>query len=469
MQSTFLFVAVCLFVAMGVLFTFTIPPFQIPDEASHWSSAVTRAERFFAAITGRPFQECSVELGLPAQMDANNVAMQSHHHMPRDRFSTLRGVKRNCERVIVPYGNLLTYPGVFLSKIILRGEEKKGRIALVSFYMSRLLHGAMVSLFLFRFVSLARTSAPMPIGAAVLSTLIISPLFVQQSFGVSADPICFSFALSLLTFSLFPSRVTRFDVGVAMLVALVACHTKPPMLAFFPCAALVGLRAIPYRAYTYCVVGIGLAAVMGALAVSFAYNTTGEIDPFRGKYISPIDQLKFAVENPQVVLAAVDSVVWQLAKLKHLAHPLGWLDTKLHKRALSLWYNAFDIGLFLDVVGLCLLRWKAALVPKPLRSFGFAMVALVGIYIATLTTPLILFLTWTEVGAHGVAGMQSRYLFPSLLLLPIVPAAFLEYRVKPEGAGDLCKWSVIGVGVLMVLFSVLYLAELYISLAARYW
>jgi uncharacterized membrane protein len=279
------------------------------------------------------------------------------------------------------------------------------------------------------------------------------------------------FALSLASIVLFPSVINRFDVVAVLVLAVVACHTKPPMALFGFSAALLGLLRYSAKRYQTTLALLTIASALGATLVSISFNSGGGSTPDGQSVVSVSQQLAFALRNPVATFQSLDSALWSALSIEQLAHPLGWLDTHLHKRALSSWYTILWIALAFEVLGLLNLPWRSLSSRATGRSLGVSLLYLLGIYVASLATPFILYLSWTAVGAPGVEGMQSRYLFTSLLLVPAALTPFYGYEQPKTDAPEKVSHRIeLGaVVVAMALLTALYVSELHITTAARYW
>jgi hypothetical protein len=471
-QVVFTACALCAFVILGIQSTFSIPPFQIPDESRHWIGAVARTNSltsFFGGSSKKP--ECSVEFGLIAKMAQDNLAFQPTNRIPTNTFGSLGETTKECKSSDLLYGNLFTYPGVIVSKLILKAEDKRAFAALTGFYVSRIIHGLLVFVLFARLLTLAFRAKFMPIGVVLLAGLATSPLFVQQSFAVSGDPICFMLVLSLLSLIFFPSLVTRFDVGMAVMFAVVASHTKPPMALFaLSAAVLMFFRggATSYRVALYSIV---LASVLGSISVGLSYGASNPSShPDAPSGISMGQQIAFMIDNPRAAFQAINRATAAVLGIDQVAHPLGWVDTFLPARVLSTWHAILWLALILEVGGLLQVRWAVDSLKQWGNALSQSVIFLLGIYVATLATPLILYLAWTPVGAAGVDGMQSRYLFPSLFLMTAALCPLYRSDRHSESLSPI-KYHLEALVIvpLMTLLCALYVSELHIAVIARYW
>lgn len=457
--------AVLGFFAVGLIVAFTLPPFQAPDEGTHWSAAFYRFESVFGGLRGA--ESCGPAHGLPEHMGLSLVAMKPEQRMPTARFSSLRRVPMVCRGDDVPYGGLLSYPGVVLARLLISNEEKKAQRGLAVFYLARILHGALVGLLLARLVGLMIRESRLPIGASILILVPLSPIFIQQSFAVSADPICFAFILSLLTLSLCGEKVSVFEKWLCLTLALIACYTKPVLVTLLPLAILATIRPMASPAERRVVYGIAAAAIVGSLLIVASYLKPTRVKPAAASTISPAEQLRYIAANPTRAITLLHQSAVGSLGVTPLVQRMGWLDTKVSKRGRQYAWSAFVFCAALELWGIigALLRST----PLRLRKAG-ALTFTVGcsvFYLSLLAAPLVLYLTWTAVGAPHVAGMQPRYHLTTLLMLPAL--FFPLSNGTPTHVATLGKTFTHPLYGAVGAILIFYLIEIYISLAARYW
>ena len=129
-------------------------------------------------------------------------------------------------------------PGVLLVRALRPAEPENGEEALAGFLIARFLQGLLVATVLFRIAWLGR-AAVAPAGLLCLLAIGLSPLLVQQSFGVTSDTVVNAFALALAGWLALPDRLTRADHAAVAALGVVAMLTKPVLAPVLPAALLL--------------------------------------------------------------------------------------------------------------------------------------------------------------------------------------------------------------------------------------
>lgn len=95
------------------------------------------------------------------------------------------------------------------------------------------------------------------------------------------------------------------------------------------------------------------------------------------------------------------------------------------------------------------------------------VLALIG---AAYLVALVLYLTWSPVGARNIDGLQGRYFLPMLLALPLVVGTlFTGGSCSIEGNYAPQKVASLGGGVVFGYLVALLLCPLYLDLVYRWW
>jgi hypothetical protein len=218
------------FVAIGCVLTFAIPPFQVPDENTHWNTALKQ----IGALTG---SESYFETWrtLPASFDVDRIKHAFDQKLRPGTFSQLALANAaETPQSTLSYSNFLSYPQVILAALIEIGlhSDNPRTQALHGFYLARLLSGIMILIPLIRLVQLA--SASNPPGLLPILACALCPLFIQQSFAVSSDTVCNAFVLWTLAL-LHMEKPSFLDWTFIGIYGLLACSTKP-MIVFIAIA-----------------------------------------------------------------------------------------------------------------------------------------------------------------------------------------------------------------------------------------
>lgn len=441
------------FAALGCAQAFLLPPFHVPDERRHWLAAHHRLARLLTG-SGRV---CSTDVALDRHFQTG-IHFHPKQKLPPGIFAAVRGLEPACEEeLLYPTGNALTYPGVLLSRLFVPREPDDGRQSLAGFYLARLLHGAIVALLLARLWWLAGARATGPPGLLALLLLSLSPLFVQQAFGVTNDVVTNAFALSLTTWLVFPERTTRLDRTALLLLGATAALSKPVMSVVVPPVLALGLllrglressagggswrRALGAELSRSKLFGAALLAI--ALAGVAYAGLAGDLRYARGA-IDPARQLEVVRADPGRVLAMILERLWLF-----FGTPRSWIDHLAYAElrvsdATAAGFAGLALGVGLvEAIGLGRVFSRRARTGPAARVGGRALAAVVlaaALVLAALVASMLgiglrAYLTSTRVGGEVLYGLHPRYFFPHLVVaLGVVMA--LARGLAPDDLSD---------------------------------
>jgi uncharacterized membrane protein len=488
-------VIIVAFLAHGVVVAFLMPPFQVPDENVHWMTAFARVERLFASLSGTAPVACSSAYNLPQHFRISDIRFHRENKMRPGSFSDLRSKEPGCGSADISYGGVITYPGVLIARASIFDENTSPVNALLVFYLSRLFQGILVFVVLLRIFLISRISSSTPIGIVSISFFTLAPIFVQQSFSINADTICFASSLILAAYLVLSSSFSKLDYVLLTILSICACYTKPVMFPLIPGALLVGdfirIHAFAgkksgerFSVRFLVSIGITLCCLIAALATYLsqpAYN-----NPFPSRHLSPGSQLSYILENPIVVASYIFKNISIFCEPVALTSSLGWLDLKTSKMTQGLWrYSLYAIVVFESLVMLFIIGTSARRnFVKPVtwevgRIGAVLLFAIVCIIASFAIIPLVLYLYWTPVGAPHIQGIQARYYIP--VLIPALGLWFAMGRICRLGDSvsicpPVCKrYEALRAMLMVSLMSLLViglccmLTSLCLDIAIRYW
>jgi len=436
------------FCGLGATNSFLLPPFQVPDERRHWLSAHHHLAKW---ITGSG-RVCSTDVTLDRHFKLG-IKFRPEAKLPSGIYSRVARLTPECEeQLLYPRSNVGSYPGVALSRLFVAREPHSGPESLFGFYLARLLQGFGIAGIVWRLLRLAEQGSPRPPGLLALGLLTLSPLFVQQSFGVTNDGVTIAFALLVCSWITFPERQTRIDQAGLLAFGAMAALTKPVLsIPLLPAIAL-GLylewvrrdpQPLHWRSFAREVArrwpfALGLV-VISAMGVAFA---SAHLDLGVGR---PAAQLAFVRENPGHLLGLVG------AKLAtYVRHPSVFLDNLGHMSAPVSARTLGCFGALAAIVGLAELallgsqaRGRAG---RSRRSRGvyvgfavLAFVAIAALAASTFAIGLRAYLVDSPVGGKRLYALQPRYFFPHGVLGIGIAMATLRTFVPgvPVAARDL--------------------------------
>lgn len=486
-------VGVALFAAVGVMVCFTTPPFQLPDEPVHWLGGYQRIESVFGVLRGGG-KDCYPAAALDESFSIHKMAFRPSEKLPNGSFERALTAGPSCKKADLRYGGLLTYPGLLLARVLIQRENGDAGQSLMVFYLTRLLHGILIAGCLVRLASLLRGARwQKSTGALIIFPFCLSPLFVQQSFAVSADVICNAAAILLVAYMSSWKQLTKVDLVFTAVITATSVLTKPTMLplvvAALACPILIDrfcqqetletprARRMTWRELNTLVFLVALVA----LSV-YAITQLGEVpESFRagGRDLSINRQVEFIIHNPIKSLAIMARAIIPFLNLTPYTERLGWGDTVLASGTRTSWESL--LWLFLGLEALILLREGRKILAHSYR-LNLSMMkgvlvwsgALCCVYASALVTAAFLYMDYTPVGADTVIGLQARYFFPQIFIgigcisgiINSLTTPFWKEADAPEAAMPMM--AVAGWSALLGFVGIIFMSSLYIDIARRF-
>ena len=466
------------FVVFGVVASILIPPFQAPDENVHWLSGYNRTmTSLFGDIAS---DHCSIANVLPGIFDTNRIAFKANQKIRGKNYNLLTQPTPECSNFTLGYGYIGTYPGLLLARLITADEATSGEKTFQVFLLSRIIQGLLIAVIALRLIVLVRKYSGYLPGLFTTFCIFISPLFIQQSFAVSADGITFALSLSLLIFFFYLKECRWFDWALLFFLAFSVGMTKPPLFGMIPILLLGGF----IRSYgisfskernSKIIFLLAILCIFTALFASVWMTLLPHPTPpeqMLGRDLSIVRQLKFTLQNPFFVLRILFHTVFAYLNFFNLTGPLGWLDTPLSPWTLFKVRNLIVVGVFFDSVyffSIALSSEKKEWSRKFLcEKFLTGIGGIIALFVTLLLVALTLYLTWSPVGASQIDGLQGRYLFPGLLGVPLLIGSLVPLT---HATTEIKRQNIIKV-IFSLFFMILLLSMLtpfYLDMLRRWW
>jgi hypothetical protein len=419
------------FSVLGTSYAFLLAPFQVPDERRHWLAA----HHHIAKLMTGSGTVCSTDVALDRHFQMG-VKFHPKQKVPAGIFSRVEKLSPECEKnLLYRRGNLLSYPGVVLSRLFVPREPTSGSQSLFSFYLARLFHGLLIALLLFRLWWLARAStSPGSPGLLTLLLLSLSPLFVQQSFGVTNDVVSSGFALAVCTWVVFSDRLAWFDYAAFLTLGSITALTKPVLSVTLLPVIVFGLYLERFRRNPEIAASLSrslteefasrraFAVAVIAISVAGVVYATANLNVSTGRSAR---QFEFITAHP---LDAFQIIATEVGRL--FSHPsffldyLGYLDTRISAETLR---DFAELGILVALIEMIAI-WRSAAplahdrarrqeIRRALRPIAvLAAITLVTISLSILMIGFRAYLLDSAVGSDRVSSMQPRYLFPHLVV-----------------------------------------------------
>lgn len=458
------------FCLLGILISTLIPPFQVPDEPMHWIAGYSRTHS--AVSPTNPKEHCSLANALPDLFEVGRIAFYPSNKFDVTSIHNLSKMKAVCSEAYLNYGTATTYPGILLGRLFTLGEENVPEKTFQVFMLGRLFQGGIIAFLLWRLVGTALRTRGYMVGLLATSVLMLSPLFIQQSFAISADGITFALSLSLLFFLFFMKEARWLDWLVMLFLATAVSATKPPLFLPIPVFLGVGLlrmHGLGTKSWRTWIVAAGIALSVLATLWVVGAQSQGNSEAVLKANQNVAGQIAHVKENPVTVMGLVALHTGKYLRLSPLIGPLGWLDASLSPWTVTKYQHIVLIAFFLEILlAVCILVSRKRRLPS--QTQVMSAILLVGSQIgAAVAVTFILYLTWTPPGANTVMGVQGRYFLPMLLTVPLVLGDLVAPAQNVESVPVSSRRG-FALGVLLFSFLLLSFAfPLYLDLLRRWW
>jgi hypothetical protein len=484
------------FGVLGACIAFTQPLFSVPDEFTHWNAGHSRLERLF---------------GDDGCVPTFNPERRRRLHQPLPPFEKLRKTPLQCMNGEDLYGDILTYPGLVLSKVILPNQGESSIRQMQGIMLTRLLQGLVFVACLLRLGVHARRARRA--GPLLVAAFAMSPLLAQQAFGVSADGAQLGFALCLLSALIFWDQLDYTDLALFILLGWGA--TAKPFVLTCVIPSVVtghwyaqlrggnnpGLREVLRRQWaalklsrrpTPQTLVLWSAIVLSAATLLLALNRD-DSNAAPATHVKGVDlnaQLAAIKADPATIFEITARQVPEPWLLRNYSGPLGWLDAPLSQAATNTFLQLIGLACVLELLFLAYqwrrsqgpnLRTSVKRIPRVLPPL---LIGLLGPIANLFFIALVLYLTWTPVGAPHPYGLQSRYHFSSVIVLIGLVCGALglvlepDSEVRPEPAPNsqpasprLRRWArpcAIWGPFLILALTLPYIARVFLDLEQRY-
>lgn len=283
------------------------------------------------------------------------------------------------------------------------------------------------------------------------------PMTVYLSSSMSIDATINAFSVLVISYfiKLYESseRITLKEVIIYFLLCLVVGLSKITYMAF---AAL--LFFLPIRKYKNNKVyglTIGGIILMAMIALGWYYIVSSNALP-------AADQTSYLIENNVNLEQQIKNIIQNPIQtiqiiIKELAINGQFVFNGLFTFGPLTYGNAFLSTLFILLYGGLLFLYPLG-IEYPIKMKAGAGIVSGLVFCAT---ELIMYLTWTGVGALGIAGVQARYLIPLLALMPIL-CNVNNSSYDFESISKIDLFFILGVLVLLIGVIVLTLNQYYL-------
>lgn len=391
---------------LGIIYLFAIPIGRTPDEPTHiW--------RVYSIAEGKIFTEN--QNGVNGNFLPKNVTELGNEY-------TKGAYKSLSEKISEPVSdeeifwktigsNPIDYSpqivGIFTGKIL-------NLPMIITLYLGRLfglVACIAISFFCLKYIPILKKS---------LFFILCLPLTIQSFVSISYDGIIFCSAIALITFVLYfiYSQKTNFKISHFLTLSLISAALVAVKPVYLPLCFL--LFFIPNRCFKNKKQKIlYIAAIFIIAAAIFMLWSLFSVVTEPGNGADTGGQISFIISNPLkyfgiLVHNIIDMPILYLQRLSSLE----WLDVPTNE-----FYTIATLAFF---ILMCAQERFSDYKIKFSKAFRYA-VLITGIATVVLIFTA-LFIQWSQVGAYVIEGVQTRYLLPIFILVPLLCTPFVPQR-----------------------------------------
>lgn len=416
---------------VGCLFIYIIPPFQSPDEDSHFKKAYAISEGEFFPHSNGTIAGLKIPDTMQEYIQEKLVAMSNrewkytYHDCYYDQLLPGEFSKKTLVEVstsnTTPLAHIIPAIGIFFSKILSPVFVNGAPSTALMLYFARFF-----SLLAYLFIGYLAIKIT-PSFKKSMFTILLIPMSIFLGSMVSYDSLLISVSLLSISMilSLIYNKKTKFDNKAFIVFTIIGYLLLNIKVIYAPLLAL--LIFVPNEKFkdnkkwkTYFKLGIIIILITIILKIP---NTFLEVS---SKESLSSDQLIYVLTHPlsylKILLVNLKDQFW--TQLYWMTGNFGLLDTYLP----PLFIFIILINLVITFITDGISENIKISVKQKLMIIAIFIVGIVGMYTA-------MYIFWTadvfsKVGGNQITGVQGRYFLPLLILLPLLCSTDLFFKKK---------------------------------------
>lgn len=395
---------------LGILYLFIIPIGRAPDEPTHYWKVYSIAQ-------GNLLNETQDNIKgnyLPENIitTSNNFTDDAYEEIAQHLSEP---VSKNQVFIKTLGSNPIDYTPHIIGITI-------GRIldlpAIIILYLGRLFGLAsciIIIYFCLRFIPILKKS---------LFFIACLPLSMQTFIAISYDGLIFCSAIALISFVLYSIHNTNLKLSIKhflflTLICMTLIAVKP---VYFPlCFTLYFIPTQHFKDKKRKIVSI-TTILLASLALFFLWSSLSTVtEPGNGADTG--GQISFILSNPIKYIVILVRNIFDMPFL-YLARlgALEWLDTSTNQ--------FYIIATLIFFIILCVKEHFTTSTIKLSKAFRWTIfLTSVATVVLTYTA---LYIQWTSVGSFDIEGVQTRYLLPVLIVIPLLCTPISYRRSTPS-------------------------------------
>lgn len=403
-----IYIFILLFI-VGVVFTFLVPPFQKPDEESHFNRTLALSQGVLSCSKGKTVIKIPEQYyAMTAFIKSYEMPLHPEHKLPSFisqiyLYSNKKAdpiemdVSAVCNFPIISY--LPSLAGIFIGMSM-------GLNPYITFFLGRLI--LFITCFIWLIYLYRKTRYK-----SILVFVASIPMFLHQVSAYGYDGVTFMLTLTLfvmITGLMHKERISIRDYVALFTVSIIYLLNRSGghelLLLFILLIPSQNIHAKKHRYIFY--LFVLYTTIFGLYAATKFHAVTSFIGNGLPEGADPAKQIQFILNHPlQLILVMIKTTISRsIFYLQSMTGILGWLEYGIPHWMYAA-YAAIGGWLVANGYNTKERRWTWYQIIA-----GFFVILINYVYILS-----IFYVVWTPVGAPVVNGVQGRYF---LTLLPFV-------------------------------------------------
>ena len=375
----------------GLAFLFITPPFQVPDENSHFIKAAGLSDGYWI----------SEKIGDKAGITVSNNIVQFISEYPHSIVTTLNSDQDINGNQFVDLSNksIVTYSPVSyaLPAVVIKIGESLTLPAWMLLYLARL-----VNLFVWLFLTYLAIKT-IPIQKWVLLLIALMPMTVFEAASVSIDSLTIALSFLaiayILKLSFDDKTIKKIDFIALLVLGCLIALSKSIYIILFLLLVLIPPSKFKTHKMKYIFI-LTLLILISFVAIAWLNLTNCLYSPDITHW-SISGQIQFIINNPSFYAGTIlnNTIIQSPFYLMSFIGYFGWLEIRLSPVIVIFYMSLILIVALLDK-------------NKIKISLNHKLIGLLVVLINTIAIFSFEYLTWNSIGTNFIEGVQGRYLIP---------------------------------------------------------
>lgn len=425
-------------IVSGMMYVFFMAPGYAPDENAHiWKSYEVSTGKLITPINES--KQFSTEI--PVFFELNRIPYIKSY----SQFEEAKNKDTNYEGTKDRESPARTYPATLY--IVSSIGFLIGRIfninGIFAIYLARMLN------FIVFLISGYYSIKLLPFGKKILGVIMFFPMTLQQAASVSADSILNSLLFIYIAYTFYLCKMKeKLSVKQKIMYVTTSVLISISKIAYVPLTAISACLILRKQEdkkgkiiFVSITIIVSVIAALGWYKFSSCYPEVKSHKIYiEQNNVNAKEQIKSIIHNPSNFLIALKQAFSEGLYLNTtIGSSLGWLNIGVPSVVLYIFIMLLIVSPFLDENKIELERSEK--IWTNLIALGTYMLVILAMYI-----------TWTDVGAKVIKGVQGRYFIP-VLALPLLTMCGKEKNIAKS------KYNNITVAIISVLLNCVAISE----------